>query len=72
MCRTGSRTSCANAEDTLDASYDQALATALELIAFCRRLGAPFGLSVESVSIRQVEIEASIRLATRLRAELRR
>jgi hypothetical protein len=35
-------------------------------------VGVPFGLSVESVSIRQVEIEASVRLATRLRAELRR
>jgi len=35
-------------------------------------VGVPFGLSVESVSIRQVEIDASIRLATRLQAELRR
>ncbi len=61
-----------HADDTLDASYDQAVATAVELIAFCRRVGVPFGLSVESVSIRQVEIEASVRLATRLRAELRR
>ena len=60
-----------HADDTLDASYDQALATALELIAFCRRLGVPFGLSVESVSIRGVEIAASVRLAARLRAELR-
>jgi len=61
-----------HAEDTLDASYDQAVATAVELIAFCWRVGVPFGLSVESVSIRQVEIEASVRLATRLQAELRR
>jgi len=61
-----------HAEDTLEASYDQAVATAVELIAFCRRVGAPFGVSVESVSIRQVEIDASIRLATRLQAELRR
>ena len=60
-----------HADDTLDASYDQALATALELIAFCRRVGVPFGLSVESVSIREVEIAASVRLAARLRAELR-
>jgi hypothetical protein len=60
-----------HADDTLDASYDQALATALELIAFCRRVGVPFGLSVESVSIRGVEIAASVRLAARLRAELR-
>jgi len=27
-----------HAEDTLDASYDQAVATAVELIAFCRRV----------------------------------
>jgi hypothetical protein len=60
-----------HADDTLDASYDQALATALELIAFCRRVGVPFGLNVESVSIRGVEIAASVRLAARLRAELR-
>jgi hypothetical protein len=60
------------ADDTLEASYEQAAATALDLIAFCRRLGVPFGLNVESVSIRKVEIEASVRLATRLGAELRR
>jgi 5,10-methylenetetrahydrofolate reductase len=59
-----------HADDTLDASYDQAVATATELIAFCRRVGVPFGLNVESVSIRRVEIEASVRLAARLRAEL--
>ena len=61
-----------HAEDTLEASYDQAVATAVELIAFCRRVGVPFGVSVESVSIREVEIDASVRLATRLQAELRR
>jgi hypothetical protein len=61
-----------HAEDTLDASFEQALATALELIAFCRRLGVPFGLNVESVSIRRTEIESSVNLAARLQAELRR
>jgi hypothetical protein len=61
-----------HADDTLDASVEQAEATALELISFCRRLGVPFGLNVESVSIRKVEIEASVRLAERLRAELAR
>jgi hypothetical protein len=61
-----------HADDTLDASYDQAVTTAVEFIAFCRRVGVPFGLNVESVSIRKVEIEASVRLAARLRAELRR
>jgi len=61
-----------HAEDTLGASYDHAVATAADLIAFCRRIGVPFGLNVESVSIRKVEIETSARLAARLRAELRR
>jgi hypothetical protein len=61
-----------HADDTLDASYEQAVATAVDLIAFCRRLGMPFGLNVESVSIRKVEIEASVRLAARLGAELSR
>jgi hypothetical protein len=60
-----------HADDTLDASYEQAVASAVDLIAFCRRLGMPFGLNVESVSIRKVEIEASVRLAARLGAELR-
>jgi hypothetical protein len=61
-----------HADDTLEASYEQAAATGVDLIAFCRRLGVPFGINVESVSIRKVEIEASVRLATRLGAELRR
>jgi hypothetical protein len=61
-----------HADDTLDASYEQAVATAVDLIAFCRRLGVPFGLNVESVSIRKAEIEAAVRLAARLGAELRR
>ena len=34
-----------HADNTLDASYDQAVATAVELIAFCRRVGVPFGLT---------------------------
>lgn len=61
-----------HADDTLDASYDQSVATAVELISFCRRVGVPFGVNVESVSIRRVEIEASVRLAGRLRTELHR
>jgi hypothetical protein len=61
-----------HADDTLDASLEQAEATALELMSFCRRLGVPFGINVESVSIRRVEIEASVRLAERLRDELAR
>ena len=59
-----------HAGDTLEASLEHAEATALELMSFCRRLGVPFGISVESVSIRRVEIEASVRLAERLRGHL--
>jgi Methylenetetrahydrofolate reductase len=60
-----------HAADPLEASYQQALTTATELIAYCRTLGVPFGINVESVSIRRVEIEASVRLAERLQTQLR-
>lgn len=61
----------AHSADPLEASYKQALATATELIAYCRTLGVPLGINVESVSNRRVEIEASVRLAAQLRAHLR-
>ena len=61
-----------HAADALEASYEQALVMATELIAYCRSLGVPFGISVESVSIRRVEIEASVRLARQLRTQLAR
>jgi Methylenetetrahydrofolate reductase len=61
-----------HADDTLEASYQQAVATAVDMIAFCRRLEVPFGINVESVSIRKAEIEAAARLAARLGPELRR
>jgi Methylenetetrahydrofolate reductase len=60
-----------HAADPLNASYQQALTAATELIAYCRTLGVPFGINVESVSIRRVEIEASVRLAERLQTQLR-
>ena len=59
-----------HADDTLDASLEYAAATGVELMSFCRRLGVPFGINVDSVSIRKVEIEASVRLAERLRSNL--
>jgi hypothetical protein len=59
-----------HADDTLDASLAQAETTALELISFCRHLEVPVGINVESVSIRKVEIDASVRLAQRLRGSL--
>jgi hypothetical protein len=60
-----------HAADPLEASYQQALTTATELIAYCRTLGVPFGINVESVSIRRVEIEAAVRLAQQLRTQLK-
>ncbi|HEX6713533.1 MAG TPA: hypothetical protein VF066_09105 [Thermoleophilaceae bacterium] len=39
-------------------------------MAYCRTLGVPFGINVESVSIRRVEIEAAVHLAYELRAHL--
>jgi hypothetical protein len=55
-----------HADDTLAESYEHCLANARDLIAFCRKLGMPFGFLVESVSIRKVEIEASVALAHEL------
>ncbi|MBV8529348.1 MAG: methylenetetrahydrofolate reductase [Candidatus Dormibacteraeota bacterium] len=60
-----------HAADTLEASYQLALTTATELMAYCRTRDVPFGINVESVSIRRVEIEASVRLARELRTQLR-
>lgn len=62
----------AHASDPLKASYRQAVAIASELIDYCRWLDMPFGINVESVSIRRVEIEASLRLAEELQSKLRR
>ncbi|QIK76648.1 methylenetetrahydrofolate reductase [Nocardioides piscis] len=61
-----------HADDTLEASFEYALTAARELMAYCRRLGVPFGLNVESVSSRRDEIEASVDLAGHLRGELHR
>ncbi len=60
------------ADDPLGASLEYAEATGVELMSFCRRLGVPFGMNVDSVSIRKVEIEASVRLAKQLRSHLAR
>src|SRR3954447_17787359 len=60
-----------HATNPLGASLDQAVVTAVELIDYCRRLSVPFGLNVESLSIRREEIEASVELAAQLAAHLR-
>lgn len=62
----------AHSADPLEASYQQALTNAAELIGFCRKLEMPFGINVESVSSRKVEIETSVRLAEQLRMQLNR
>ena len=60
-----------HAADTLEASSQLAITTATELMTYCRTLGVPFGINVESVSIRREEIEASVRLAQQLGTQLR-
>jgi hypothetical protein len=50
-------------DDPLEESLEQCLAGARVLTAFCRRLGLPFGINVESVTNRKVEIEGSVELA---------
>ncbi|MFV2103076.1 5,10-methylenetetrahydrofolate reductase [Micromonospora sp. LOL_024] len=60
-----------HAEDPLAESYEQCVANARDLTAFCRRLGIPFGFNVESVSIRKVEIDAAVTLAADVRAILK-
>ena len=60
-----------HAANTLEASYQVAAAAATELMAYCRSLGVPFGINIESVSIRREEIEASVRLAEQLRTEIK-
>jgi hypothetical protein len=58
--------------DPLGASYDQCLGGARTLIGFCRALALPFGINVESVTNRRVEIEASVELAREIRGLLGR
>jgi 5,10-methylenetetrahydrofolate reductase len=58
-------------EDPLAQSYDECLTNARALITFCRRLGLPFGINVESLTNRKVEIEASVDLARDIRDLLR-
>jgi len=64
------RTEIARSGDPLTASYEQCVVNAQVLIAFCRRLGLPFGLNVESLTNRKVEIDASIDLVREIRSLL--
>jgi 5,10-methylenetetrahydrofolate reductase len=65
------RTEITRSEDPLAESYHQCLANARALIGFCRRLGLPFGINIESLTNRKVEIEASVDLAREIRELLR-
>jgi hypothetical protein len=56
--------------DPLTASYEQCVVNARVLIAFCRRLGLPFGVNVESLTNRKVEIDATIDLVREIRSLL--
>lgn len=60
------------ADDTLERSYELAVANALEIMSFCRRMEVPFGISVESVSNRADEIAAAVALSEELSTQLRR
>lgn len=64
------RTDIARAEDPLTESYNQCLTNARALIGFCRRLGLPFGINIESLTNRKVEIDASVDLALAVREML--
>lgn len=62
------RTEIDRSGDPLTVSYEQCVVNARVLIAFCRRLGLPFGINVESLTNRRVEIDASIDLARVIRS----
>jgi hypothetical protein len=64
------RTEITRSENPLVESYDECLINAQLLISFCRRLGLPFGINVESLTNRKVEIEASVELARAIRGLL--
>ncbi|MFT3886633.1 MAG: 5,10-methylenetetrahydrofolate reductase [Arachnia sp.] len=58
------------AENTLDASLEQATVIAADVMQYARRIGVPAGINVESVSTRRVENDAAARLASELKADL--
>jgi hypothetical protein len=60
-------TELTRSHDPLAESYEQCLTNASALIGFCRRLGLPFGVNIESLTNRRVEIEASVDLAREIR-----
>ena len=61
------RTEITRSGDPLTASYEQCVVNARALIAFCRRLSLPFGVNVESLTNRKIEIDASMDLVREIR-----
>jgi hypothetical protein len=61
------RTEITRSGDPLTVSYEQCVVNARALIAFCRRIGLPFGINVESLTNRKIEIDASIDLIREIR-----
>ena len=52
-----------NSEDILNKSVSLSKTIFSSLLEFCMEKGIPIGCNIESVSVRKVEIEASISLA---------
>lgn len=65
------RTEIIRSPDPLTLTYDQCLSNARALIDFCRRHGLAFGINIESLTNRRVEIEASVELAREISGLLR-
>jgi hypothetical protein len=61
------RTEITRSGDPLTASYEQCVVNARALIPFCRRLSLPFGVNVESLTNRKIEIDATIDLVREIR-----
>lgn len=60
------------AADPLEASLGLCERTFLEVWSYAKEKGIPIGVNIESVSIRKVEIEASVQLVQTLREHMRR
>ncbi|GAA1396684.1 methylenetetrahydrofolate reductase [Luteococcus peritonei] len=61
----------ASAADPLAISLRHALGAVNDIVGYCRLMGIPFGINVESVSSRKVEIDAAVELAGQVDALLR-
>lgn len=71
MSRAGCAPRSPGPRTPLTESFDQCVTNARALIGFCRRLRLPFGINVESLTNRKVEIDASVDLAREVRDLLR-